>query len=379
MSLKNLRREVAERCFMQGLLPIRGILDIISQYGDEFEGVLTDSIHNEHVVSAMVAMPNNKIAVGVGARINVWDLSTGIALELARHECTVFTLAVVSADRLASGSYDCKVKVWNTTTAECLVTMDDYCDWVSILHILKDGMLVSGGHQNPIRVSDPTTGTRVAILNEKASVVLEVQGKIVVSLSAGRIVMWDYKENTTTYAHVHTAPVTDLVGLPNDKFASCGGECSGDNTIAIWNAACQHLFSIFTHSLYAKGLSLLANGTLAVRTDQGLCVWNLDDGECLYEFKDLKDAHTLVEVPGKYIALSLFDQRIIICDAMTGAVIKILGDPVDTTDTTGMTIALGYTRNGVKVYGKVVRQLIVFPDGRLVAAGPVSQTIEVYE
>jgi hypothetical protein len=121
---------------------------------------------------------------------------------------------------------------------------------------------------------------------------------------------------------------------------------------------------------------LLANGTLVALTDEGLCVWNVDDGEYLYEFKDLKDAHTLVEVPGKYIALSQDDQRIVICDAMTGAVMKILGDPVDTN---GMTIALGYTRDGAKVYGKVVRQLIVFPDGRLVAAGPANQTIEVYE
>jgi len=72
-------------------------------------------------------------------------------------------------------------------------------------------------------VSDSTTGTRVATLDEKMGTVLEVQGKIVVSLSAGRIVMWDYKENTTTDARVHTALVTELVGLPNDKFASCSG------------------------------------------------------------------------------------------------------------------------------------------------------------
>jgi WD40 repeat protein len=69
--------------------------------------------------------------------------------------------AVFSPDgqRLASGSHDSKVKVWDTATGAYVQTLEGHSDWVTSVMFSPDGQrLVSGSRHLKIKVWDAATG-----------------------------------------------------------------------------------------------------------------------------------------------------------------------------------------------------------------------------
>ncbi len=56
---------------------------------------------------------------------------------------SLYSLAVLPDGSLASGSYDAKIKIWDTIKGIEIKTLTGYTDWVRSLAVLPDGFLVS--------------------------------------------------------------------------------------------------------------------------------------------------------------------------------------------------------------------------------------------
>ena len=63
---------------------------------------------------------------------------------LEGHENWVNSLAVLEGGRLASGSGDHTIKIWDLATGACVATLEGHAGWVMSLAVLEGGRLASG-------------------------------------------------------------------------------------------------------------------------------------------------------------------------------------------------------------------------------------------
>ena len=88
--------------------------------------------------------------------MKIWDLSTGRVLDLRGHTDMVKGLAT-SPDgrRLATGSYDRTIKLWDTSTGEEVFTLRGHTGGVVGVAFSLDGRrIASGGIDRTVRVWD---------------------------------------------------------------------------------------------------------------------------------------------------------------------------------------------------------------------------------
>jgi WD40 repeat protein len=90
---------------------------------------------------------------GLG-EVKIWDLATGGVLNLRGHTAIVVGLAC-SPDgrRLATGSDDRTIKLWDTTTGEEVFTLRGHTSGVLSVGFSPDGQrIASGGYDRTVRV-----------------------------------------------------------------------------------------------------------------------------------------------------------------------------------------------------------------------------------
>jgi WD40 repeat protein len=156
---------------------------------------------------------------------------------LSGHAKEVYSLTILPDGRLASGSEDNTIKLWNVKTGACEAMLSGHTSAVMSLTVLPDGRLVSGSWDNTIKFWNVKTGACEATLSE------------------------------------HTNPVCSLTILPDGRLASA----SRDKTIKLWNVKtglCEATLS--GHTDYVVALTALSDGRLASGSyDKTICFWTL--------------------------------------------------------------------------------------------------------
>jgi WD40 repeat protein len=80
----------------------------------------------------------------------------------------ISALCVLPDGRLASGSYDRTIRLWDVTTGAETARLEGHSGLVSALCVLPDGRLASGSYDRTIRLWDVTTGAETARLEADA-------------------------------------------------------------------------------------------------------------------------------------------------------------------------------------------------------------------
>ena len=104
--------------------------------------------------------------------IHVWHWPSGDRVRTCKgHTANVWSLEPLPFNRLASGSFDTHVRVWNLTSpsGECLRTLVGHTSAVLSLRALPGDMLASGGSDQVVRVWNLYSGNCTFLLQGHAS------------------------------------------------------------------------------------------------------------------------------------------------------------------------------------------------------------------
>ena len=206
---------------------------------------------------------------------------------LSGHTYGVTALTLLSDGRLASGSCDNSIKLWNVRSGACESTFSGNTgEAISALTALPNGFLASGlftGNDARIIVWNVAHGRRELVLSGHNEGVYALtvlpEGRFASGSSDKTIRIWNVTGGRCeSMLSEHTGNVCALTVLPNGFLASG----SDDNTIKIWNVArgqCEATLS--GHTKPVTALTVLPNGFLASGSyDHAIKVWNLARGKC---------------------------------------------------------------------------------------------------
>ena len=111
-------------------------------------------------VSSLAVLRDGRLASGSDDQtIKLWDPASGAcSATLEGHAGEVWALAVLPDGRLASGAGDRTIKLWDPASGACNASLEGHAYGVSALAVLPDGRLAFRADDHTIRMWDPAGG-----------------------------------------------------------------------------------------------------------------------------------------------------------------------------------------------------------------------------
>ncbi|WAO93526.1 Hypothetical protein NCS54_01107600 [Fusarium falciforme] len=233
--------------------------------------------HGDSVRSVAFSADGRRLASGsVDETVKVWDAATGACVQtLEGHGSWVFSVAF-SADsrRLASGSDDETVKVWDAATGACVQTLEGHGDSVRSVAFSADSRhLASGSDDETVKVWDAATGACVQTLEGHGSSVISVafsaDGRRLASGSGDETVkVWDAATGACVQTLEGHGSWVFSVAFSADSRRLASG--SGDKTVKVWDAATGACVQTLEVGRVITYLSFYLTSSSHLSTDIGL-------------------------------------------------------------------------------------------------------------
>ncbi|UYM16877.1 WD40 repeat domain-containing protein [Endozoicomonas euniceicola] len=247
--------------------------------------------HTEEVLS-VTPLAYGRLASGSADRtVRVWDLSKPdgkqCVVTLEGHNNWVKSVTLLADGRLASGSFDKTVKVWDLSKPagkECVATLEGHTRWVTSVTPLPDGRLASASHDKTVKVwelSKPDGEQCVATLKGHAYWVKSVtslpDGQLAFGSADGTIKVWDLKKPDRVQCVAKLNHwIYSVTPLTDGRLASA----YSDNTVGVWDLSKpdgeQCVATLKGHTSKVNSVTPLDDGRLASASDdKTIKVWVL--------------------------------------------------------------------------------------------------------
>ena len=199
--------------------------------------------HTGGVLSVCYSPNGQRVASGSwDGTVKVWDANSGELIADCRGHTFVVDSVSYSPDgqRVASGSRDGTVKVWDANSGELIADCRGHTDQVYIVSYSPDGQRVaSGSCDHTVKVWDANSGELIADCHGHTGRVYSVSysrdGQRVASGSSdGTVKVWDANSGELIAdCHGHTDIVNSVCYSPDGQWVASG---SDDYTVKVWDA-----------------------------------------------------------------------------------------------------------------------------------------------
>jgi WD40 repeat protein len=226
-------------------------------------------------------------------------------------------------DLIVSASLDKTLKVWNTNTYSCIMTIDAHNDPIQYAIALDNGNIASCGWDQ-IKIwnsKDNFKCIRTISLEGYDSFVKLLKlnnGKIVCPANrqgTPYLLIFDCTDPNYYVKICHSNTIMSLVNLCNNTFASVSKSII--RTISIWDADDDYkcIKTIGSHTgieaLIFNKRDLLISGSF----DKNIKVWSISNGyQCVKEIKVNDQVVCLLLLPGGYFASAMWNGEVKIWD-----------------------------------------------------------------
>jgi WD40 repeat protein len=337
---------------------------------------------------ALCVLPDGRLASGSpDETIRLWDVTWG--KETARLEVHngADHLCLLSDGRLASSNYsDGTIRLWDVATGAETARLEGHSKGVYALCLLRDGRLASSGSSDgTIRLWDATTGAETARLEGHSSFVNALcvlpDGRLASGSSDKTIRLWDVTAGAETACLQELDCVWAMCVLSDGRLASG----ANDGTISLWNVATgAETARLEGHTNSIKALCVLPDARLVSGSeDKTIRLWDVMarvetgrlEGHLDYVF-------ALCLLPDGRLASGSRDLSIRLWDIAAGADAARLESVTDAITALcllpGERLALGYEKGTIRLrdlatgaetahlrHGPPVTALCLLADGRL--------------
>jgi WD40 repeat protein len=296
--------------------------------------------------------------------LRLWDTETGKCLNiLAGHQHILMGIDFDPSGKiLASGSFDRTIKIWDVQTGECLKTLTGHTKEVNCVAFSGDGQfLASGSNDYTIKIWDVQTGECLKTLRG------HVQGITMVDFAPGKNILatgdnnqvlklWDVDEEKClkTWQGYTDFMLTTAIS-PNGKLLAGG---SSDKNIRIWDLKSGGLISTGKHDAWVWMVDFSSDGRTLVSCseDETIKLWDVSTRRCLKTIKGRNKIWTVkFSADSRLLASGNQDGTICFWDSSTGENLR-----------------------RIKAHSLWIWGLTFSPDGRYLASGSADTTIKIW-
>ncbi|PHH50007.1 Vegetative incompatibility protein HET-E-1 [Ceratocystis fimbriata CBS 114723] len=323
--------------------------------------------HNGSVRSVVFSNDGQRLASGsFDKTVRIWDATSATCLQtLEGHDSRVASVMFSNdGQRLASGSFDKTVKVWDATSGMCLQTLEGHNDSVmSVAFSNNRQRLASGSADSTVKIWDATSGMCLRTLEGHdrwvASVVFSNDGQQLASGSFDKTIkIWDATSGTCLQALKGHDGCVQSVTFSNDGQRLASG--SFDKTVKIWDTASGTcLQTLEGHSEWVQSAVFLNDGQRLASgsDDETVKIWDTTSGICMQTFEGHNGSvrSVVFSNDGKRLASGSDDKTVKIWDMTFGTPLQVLGGHHDRVTSVvfsndGQRLASGSNDNAIKVW-----------------------------
>lgn len=323
--------------------------------------------HTSIVYSSSFSPDGTKLATGSGdATVKIWEVATGRELITLRgHTGTISAIEFSpEGSRLATASHDASVKLWEVSTGREILTLRGHSQRISSVAFSPDGkMLATASWDGLVKLWDAVTGNELKTLKGHQSWVWSVafspDGSRLASAGEDHTVkIWAVtQDQEVATLKGHSLSVYTVTFSPNGLWLASGGN---DHSTKIWDAKSgKELTTINGHRLDVNDVKFSRDSRwLATAGDDHVAkLWDTATWRELVSFKGHTDKlHALAFSPdGKTLVTASEDHTAKLWDIVTN----------ENRDTLNVGTAEVYT-------------VSVSTDGKVLATGS-SEAVQVWD